>query len=87
MCSNTRIFTFIYFNSQPHKEADYSVFPEFSLVRYFNSQPHKEADNYPDIIREELINFNSQPHKEADRPPAICYVDDWIFQFTASQGG
>ena len=36
----------MYFNSQPHKEADP---PETSLPElfwYFNSQPHKEADRY-----------------------------------------
>ena len=34
-----------YFNSQPHKEADYNQSPESYLFYYFNSQPHKEADD------------------------------------------
>ena len=34
----------VYFNSQPHKEADhYTNLSEESTV-HFNSQPHKEAD-------------------------------------------
>ena len=37
----------IYFNSQPHKEADCVPDPFFFFVPYFNSQPHKEADNGP----------------------------------------
>ena len=35
----------IYFNSQPHKEADRrQITTEISNL-HFNSQPHKEADN------------------------------------------
>ena len=34
----------LYFNSQPHKEADIFSNASFSLFAYFNSQPHKEAD-------------------------------------------
>ena len=33
-----------YFNSQPHKEADFFLFAMIFLLVYFNSQPHKEAD-------------------------------------------
>ena len=36
----------LYFNSQPHKEADILTFVIYSLMTYFNSQPHKEADIY-----------------------------------------
>ena len=32
------------FNSQPHKEADFSYMIVTGQVEYFNSQPHKEAD-------------------------------------------
>ena len=36
----------IYFNSQPHEEADpLAIFAWFSWS-YFNSQPHEEADNF-----------------------------------------
>ena len=33
-----------YFNSQPHKEADFLLSKPGSQVTHFNSQPHKEAD-------------------------------------------
>ena len=35
----------MYFNSQPHKEADMLTDVFVQTVDYFNSQPHKEADN------------------------------------------
>ena len=34
----------MYFNSQPHKEADYYQYISYIHTYYFNSQPHKEAD-------------------------------------------
>ena len=34
----------LYFNSQPHKEADLSYRGCSGRYKYFNSQPHKEAD-------------------------------------------
>ena len=34
----------LYFNSQPHKEADYLSDLTSSDPYHFNSQPHKEAD-------------------------------------------
>ena len=47
----------IYFNSQPHKEADPLSARSSSATVYFNSQPHKEADSnfrqkhiYPKLI-------------------------------------
>ena len=41
----------IYFNSQPHKEADNPELLQEESDEYFNSQPHKEADG----IRRYLI--------------------------------
>ena len=39
--------TLMYFNSQPHKEADLPELPLKCQYRsYFNSQPHKEADRH-----------------------------------------
>ena len=35
----------MYFNSQPHKEADSADFSNPHGSLYFNSQPHKEADS------------------------------------------
>ena len=34
----------LYFNSQPHEEADATVVRPHLLHYYFNSQPHEEAD-------------------------------------------
>ena len=34
----------IYFNSQPHKEADDGIIADGAIRSDFNSQPHKEAD-------------------------------------------
>ena len=34
----------MYFNSQPHEEADAEVASLEELEMYFNSQPHEEAD-------------------------------------------
>ena len=34
----------LYFNSQPHEEADQRLHQYFLLLDYFNSQPHEEAD-------------------------------------------
>ena len=56
----------VYFNSQPHKEADLQVAASFKDCLYFNSQPHKEADSMYEILKKRSKNFNSQPHKEAD---------------------
>ena len=36
----------LYFNSQPHEEADVFSFVFSNESRYFNSQPHEEADDY-----------------------------------------
>ena len=58
----------VYFNSQPHKEAD-NFISNVSHVRiYFNSQPHKEADYSRAPMGDFRKHFNSQPHKEADGP-------------------
>ena len=55
-----------YFNSQPHKEADWQQSRETTENINFNSQPHKEADWKRFYICKTLFHFNSQPHKEAD---------------------
>ena len=44
-----------YFNSQPHKEADFIRHAFCYQLLHFNSQPHKEADNIfdnPELIGE-----------------------------------
>ena len=56
----------VYFNSQPHKEADHGRPVSILIYRYFNSQPHKEADSSTTNWTTLRGYFNSQPHKEAD---------------------
>ena len=36
---------FLYFNSQPHEEADNLCPSKRNVPRHFNSQPHEEADD------------------------------------------
>ena len=61
------ILVILYFNSQPHKEADGLLGGLSSLAYpYFNSQPHKEADRTVSRWDNKSYYFNSQPHKEAD---------------------
>ena len=56
----------MYFNSQPHKEADMAENGNSGGYGYFNSQPHKEADKSKARKKSWKPYFNSQPHKEAD---------------------
>ena len=78
----------LYFNSQPHKEADDKKERMITSEADFNSQPHKEADVLQPHTRKDLkMHFNSQPHKEADGDPLGMFIRFVIFQLTASQGG
>ena len=67
-----------HFNSQPHKEADRTVYKVPQVYRYFNSQPHKEADLCSCIDWVSGRYFNSQPHKEADTLVALFHHDIFI---------
>ena len=49
----------LYFNSQPHKEADTKPEKSESPEIYFNSQPHKEADHIHRIL---CIHSNISTH-------------------------
>ena len=40
-----RCIPWIYFNSQPHEEADWWDLSQWRSLTYFNSQPHEEADS------------------------------------------
>ena len=42
--SQTSFFSLLYFNSQPHEEADGGRPHCRKAAIYFNSQPHEEAD-------------------------------------------
>ena len=82
-----RLIRELYFNSQPHKEADTRNRRCNYGIIHFNSQPHKEADLK--IWRKNAWKryFNSQPHKEADVDIRFFVSKHRIFQLTASQGG
>ena len=56
----------LYFNSQPHEEADILAGTVFLRPVYFNSQPHEEADFLVIHTTPACSHFNSQPHEEAD---------------------
>ena len=45
----SRKISVVYFNSQPHKEADLKIFWFYTISIYFNSQPHKEADKLTEL--------------------------------------
>ena len=67
---------FLYFNSQPHEEADGTGRLPVSIRHHFNSQPHEEADNLCPSKRNVPRHFNSQPHEEADDGRvAVCQPD------------
>ena len=44
MFSQMFFLTTMYFNSQPHEEADRWCISVPTYLQYFNSQPHEEAD-------------------------------------------
>ena len=56
----------LYFNSQPHEEADHTPNHVLKWIEYFNSQPHEEADVLIYCNSIHFTYFNSQPHEEAD---------------------
>ena len=77
----------LYFNSQPHEEADGRA-REFHKKHYhFNSQPHEEADSVCITIITLKRYFNSQPHEEADGSSSCTLSGILIFQLTASRRG
>ena len=78
----------IYFNSQPHEEADHILTTlNVETILHFNSQPHEEADwnSYQIVLIQNY--FNSQPHEEADVGTAFSGLADMVFQLTASRRG
>ena len=77
----------MYFNSQPHEEADHRIPCKMRKSQYFNSQPHEEADSLPERNLSPRIHFNSQPHEEADQKAADAEKEFNAFQLTASRRG
>ncbi len=77
----------IYFNSQPHEEADkcggcvrcQSRISTHSLTRRLTIMTDEKAHC--------IKHFNSQPHEEADGYWPYVMIFDKQFQLTASRGG
>ena len=77
----------IYFNSQPHEEADNVNYKLIMIYEYFNSQPHEEADTDSKYLTSGDYHFNSQPHEEADVNHIKIIYHIVTFQLTASRRG
>ena len=78
----------VYFNSQPHKEADTSRRQE--VIDYVIISTHSLTRRLTLLCfagSRTLMYFNSQPHKEADRDLTKTKEKFETFQLTASQGG
>ncbi len=77
----------LYFNSQPHKEADYRCHHLQEHQKHFNSQPHKEADVNGE--RKYLDCNGISTHSLTRRLTTRCSLirKKFQFQLTASQGG
>ena len=77
----------MYFNSQPHEEADNigvsistsDIISTHSLTRRLTWQRR--------LVIPLSVHFNSQPHEEADRMPIKIMQQLRKFQLTASRGG
>ena len=67
-------FSFDYFNSQPHEEADCVLVVRLAASSYFNSQPHEEADDQGNLQNPQPQHFNSQPHEEADSKDPLPFL-------------
>ena len=76
----------MYFNSQPHKEADLRLLFLFLSGNYFNSQPHKEAD-MTTIASTVPIVISTHSLTRRLTGPKGEKGDTGAFQLTASQGG
>ena len=83
----TSVRTVLYFNSQPHKEADRGTLGSTGSMGHFNSQPHKEAD----LINGKGLNVTDISTHSLTRRLTVLAVNmihlHSIFQLTASQGG
>ena len=77
----------MYFNSQPHEEADGWESSCCYCRTYFNSQPHEEADYRRNAKGSIFSYFNSQPHEEADSCMSVGQSHRRWFQLTASRRG
>ena len=77
----------VYFNSQPHEEADIISHRKKEMANYFNSQPHEEADCLVLNLLRHNLYFNSQPHEEADHSGFSRTFRARVFQLTASRRG
>ena len=76
----------VYFNSQPHKEADDCfICNVYGYIISTHSLTRRLTSTLFSIVHQAY--FNSQPHKEADNHHVAIAVTTGVFQLTASQGG
>ena len=78
----------MYFNSQPHEEADGLEIVSDTSAFYIST--HSLTKRLTRQLRRRLLlflHFNSQPHEEADGSKESEPCDGWIFQLTASRRG
>ena len=68
-----------YFNSQPHKEADYEWAVFVLTFHYFNSQPHKEADHNGWSIEPKSIGFQLTASQGGWLRQPTCLHRNWHF--------
>ena len=76
-----------YFNSQPHKEADFYLWQKESDSHISTHSLTRRLTLRRLTLLWFRIYFNSQPHKEADLTALPIPLIAPIFQLTASQGG
>ena len=79
-------FSILYFNSQPHEEADVTLNVTSALSSYFNSQPHEEADREH---RKSHWSGKISTHSLTKRLTRNqkTYDPEKVFQLTASRRG
>ena len=76
----------IYFNSQPHEEADRFQREWCETERYFNSQPHEEADGFASLsLNPYTISTHSLTRRLTNTFSKTTNIK--LFQLTASRGG
>ncbi len=80
--------TILYFNSQPHEEADGTANRYRNYQLHFNSQPHEEADDFSTFI--DILRCSISTHSLTKRLTVFCqsvWSSRSEFQLTASRRG
>ena len=85
--SQTSFFSLLYFNSQPHEEADGGRPHCRKAAIYFNSQPHEEADTKVVEALQTMIQFQLTASRRGWPANLHMFSEQEIFQLTASRRG